>query len=340
VNVSMTSLRPGGDNVLSVFRGPALFPREPRGRMARRSGMRGRTPFIAVVAAALVMSGCARHPVPAGPAPDQPARIEQQARDALARWDRAIGGTGGPAFVPTQGLIQQVGEWEGETGYNNKPALDAGLLTLAVVLPGTAPPAGTVRWDDGTILAVPVAPATEAYHRILRTGQGSCPSCTPLVVTGATLTTMRLSTSRGTATVPAWEYTLRGTAVRIGYVAVDPTRTVEITPPPWDATDPPAGTSVDSAAVSADGRRLTLHFVGSPGPASQPCGADYTARAVESDRAVVAIVEEHGYTGPNPPQACTLIGAERTATLELSRPLGDRAVLEVRQGLPVPVTRG
>jgi hypothetical protein len=305
--------------------------------------MRGRTAFIAVVAAALVLSGCARNnPVPAGPAPDRSTRVDQQARDALARWDRAVAGTDGPAFVPTQELIEQVGDWEGESGHNNKPALGAGLLTLAVALPDGAPPAGTVRWDDGTTLAVPVVPATEAYHRILDTGQGTCPACTRLEVTGATLTTMRLSTSRGTATVPAWEYTLRGTAVRILRVAVDPARTVSVSPPAWDATNPPAGTSVESATVSPDGRRLTLHFVGAPGPASQPCGADYTARAVESDRAVVAIVEEHveGHSDRHDaPQICPAIGADRTATLDLSRPLGNRAVLEVRQGLPVPLSR-
>jgi hypothetical protein len=35
---------------------------------------------------------------------------------------------------------------------------------------------------------------------------------------------------------------------------------------------------------------------------------------------------------------CPAIGAERKATVNLAQPLGERAVLEVRQGLPVPVT--
>jgi hypothetical protein len=34
---------------------------------------------------------------------------------------------------------------------------------------------------------------------------------------------------------------------------------------------------------------------------------------------------------------CTSVGARRTAEVELAAPLGDRAVLEVVQGLPVPV---
>jgi hypothetical protein len=77
-----------------------------------------------------------------------------------------------------------------------------------------------------------------------------------------------------------------------------------------------------------------VSFVGSPGPASQPCGADYTAEAVESDLAVVVIVTEHRNPGL---ATCTAVGARRTAAVELASPLGDRAVLEVREGLPVPV---
>ena len=36
-----------------------------------------------------------------------------------------------------------------------------------------------------------------------------------------------------------------------------------------------------------------MSFTGAVGPASRPCGADYTAQAVESARAVVVIVYEH-----------------------------------------------
>ena len=36
--------------------------------------------------------------------------------------------------------------------------------------------------------------------------------------------------------------------------------------------------------------------------------------------------------------ACTAVGAPRTATAELAEPLGNRAVLEVQQGLPVAVS--
>jgi len=48
----------------------------------------------------------------------------------------------------------------------------------------------------------------------------------------------------------------------------------------------------------------------------------------------VVIVTAH----PNPfSAACTLVGARRTATVELAEALDVRIVLEVKQGLPVPV---
>ena len=75
--------------------------------------------------------------------------------------------------------------------------------------------------------------------------------------------------------------------------------------------------------------------MGAPFRADQPCGEDYTAEAVESDLAVVVIVMRHPHVTIG---ACTAVGAPRTATLKLAAPLGDRTVLEVQQGRPVPVT--
>lgn len=107
-------------------------------------------------------------------------------------------------------------------------------------------------------------------------------------------------------------------------------------PPAWDAEDPPTGIVPDSVEVSADGQGLVVTFVGSPRPASEPCGADYTGEAVESDLAVVVIVIERGRLGP---QACEDIGATRTTMVTLAEPLGNRAVLDVQQGLPIEVDR-
>jgi hypothetical protein len=56
---------------------------------------------------------------------------------------------------------------------------------------------------------------------------------------------------------------------------------------------------------------------------------------------VVVII--HEYPGPRPLSdphfACVMMGHARSATATLAKPLGDRAVLEDRVGLPVFVTR-
>jgi hypothetical protein len=57
---------------------------------------------------------------------------------------------------------------------------------------------------------------------------------------------------------------------------------------------------------------------------------------VESDLAVVVIVTRHPHSPPVA-VACAAVGARRTATARLAAPLGDRAVLDLRMGTPVPV---
>jgi hypothetical protein len=114
-----------------------------------------------------------------------------------------------------------------------------------------------------------------------------------------------------------------------------PSATPTVQPPPWDALNPPSGLAIEAARGNQTGVSLTVTFTGARGPATEPCGADYYAEAVESARAVVVIViaQQHA-TG----ELCPLIGFERTAKLNLAKPLGNRAVLEAEQGLPVPLT--
>ena len=168
-----------------------------------------------------------------------------------------------------------------------------------------------------------------------RPGLHDCPECAPLQVIKARLTSATVQTSRGPATAPVWEYTLRGTAVRVNRIAVAARDGVTVTPPPWDPYNAPAGMSVESATGTVGGRQLIVSFTGAPDPGSEPCGADYTAEAVESSTAVVILITTHPH---GISETCTSIGATRTATVELAQPLGERAVLEVKQGLPVPVT--
>ncbi len=286
-----------------------------------------------VVLAAFVLAGCAG---PGGFGSGQ-CRGETQAIQALARWAAALAAGGDKvAFLPVGQLVGQVGDWELEVGGNNKLALLSGQVTMPPDLGAPPPATGTVTWTDGRPNQVPPTSAWNALRRMVESSRTDCDGCKPLEVTDAKLSTVEIQTSRGTATVPAWEYTLRGTKAKITYPAAEPGAAVTVSPPPWDPMNTPAGMSVERATVSADGVHLTVTFTGRPGTRNEPCGAGYTARAIESPNAVVVLLREIRH-GAN--ETCLDIGAARTAEATLDSPLGERAVLEVRQGLPVPVTQ-
>ncbi|MFC0007352.1 hypothetical protein [Micromonospora siamensis] len=260
-------------------------------------------------------------------------QLRQQARAVLDRYDQAVRRSGGgPRFVPVGPPQQQLGDWELANG-RNKNSLAAGEFAPVADLPTPPHPTGSVIWNDGTRDTVPLVGA-EATLAGFRADGARCDGCPPLRVTGARLTTLEVETTRGDATVPAWEYTLAGTAVRLVRAAVDPAATVQVPPLPWDPNSPSVQ-RIEKATTQRGGRTLTVSFTGAPGPGSEPCGVDYTAEAVQSVSAVAVIVHAHPHSRQG---ACPDIGAERIATVELAREMGERAVLEVQQGQPVPVT--
>ena len=282
---------------------------------------------IALVAAGCnaILPGSSSSPRPADP-------LHAQAQDALQRWADAAKKSGGATIAFVGDETGQIGTWEQAVGDNNKPALMAGLLTAPSPLSDTRPDRSRVRWVDGKSIDVDVLSAADALADLVTAAGGECPDCRPLRVIEANLATGLVETSQGPAEAPLWVFTIDGTSVRVTRVAVDPSITV--VPPPYNADHPPGGLSIDLAVGKPGSNRLTVSFVGAVKAGDQPCGADYTAEAVESDLAVVVIVTER----PNrAPANCDAVGRTRTATVTLNAPLGTRAVLEVRQGLPVPI---
>ncbi len=92
--------------------------------------------------------------------------------------------------------------------------------------------------------------------------------------------------------------------------------------------------SVKKVTVHRDGQTLTAEFTG--GKTTGPCGADYTARAVESAHAALIVVEEHPHERGSS-WDCLDVGFRRQVIVRLSRPLGERVVLEAMKGMPAPV---
>jgi hypothetical protein len=294
-----------------------------------RSAIAGRRLALACVALLLVAAGC----VGVGPglsSNDGGDRLHVQARAALARWADAAGGKQGIAFVGD--LTGQIGDWEEQVGGNNKIALMSGLIRPGVGLATQTPAPANVTWADGTSTAVDLISAAQALDQIVKSAGSTCSDCRALEVTAARLTSGSVETSRGPATAPVWEFTIQGTGVKVTRVAV--AGGTSVVPPPWDPNDAPEGISIDSASGAPDATHLTVSFVGAPDGADRPCGADYSAEAVESTLAIVVIVVEHRNLTAG---ACLLVGAVRTADVTLASPLADRTVLEIKQGLPVPL---
>ncbi len=286
---------------------------------------------------ALLLVGCAapvRAPgesgiptVSARPEPED--RLQRQANDALERWAEAVRANGGASITFVGELTSQIGEWEDEVGDDNKAALQAGMVEAVTDLPEERPGRRDVKWVDGSRVSVEVFSARQALDELTGSANADCEGCEPLAVTDANLATGLVETSTGPAEVPMWVYSVRGSAVRITRVAVD--GSVSVDPPPWDADDPPEGLSIDLAIGEPRSKELDVEFVG----AGDSCGFEYEAETVESELAVVVIVTAE--PGPEGTQGCRAIGQLRTAKVTLSAKLGDRVVLEVRQGLPVPV---
>lgn len=294
----------------------------------RSAGPRaGPLAIVCAIVVALAAAGC-------GDSPADAAKLHLQAQAALSRWADAVAAAGGPSTVVLVGeRTGQVGDWEANVGDNDKSALYAGMVAADPALSSVTPPQGKVRWEDGTTAIVSVLAAQQALLAIQTDTSSPCGDCRALHVKSATLTTAPIQTSRGAATGPVWELTIDGTSVKVTRVAI--ADAITVVPPTWDANNPPVGLSIDSASGTVGGRTLTVTFVGAPSPGDQPCGEDYTGDAVESDLAVVVIVTRHPHATLG--EACSLVGAARTATVMLTAPLGQRAVLEVQQGLPVPV---
>jgi hypothetical protein len=295
-------------------------------------GVRIRHRTSVSIATLVVLTACVQVPAQStGPAPTD--REHAQALAALERWAAAVEARGGgPSFVPVGELTAQIGDWEEPVGENNKLALMSGVLELGTEPPDDTPDA-VIEWVDGSTETVRTVSASTAFAALKSAAQ-PCPECVPLIVIGARRSTASFETNRGPATVPTWEFALKGTRVIVSRVAVDVDDAVTVVPPPWDANNAPVGMRIERATRSADDRQLIVEFVGSPETGDEACGADYTAEAVESDTAVVVIVTAHGGQFG---AACNLAGANRKATVQLAKPLGDRAVLEVTEGLPVPV---
>lgn len=282
------------------------------------------------------------------PAPKPSAEQFRKARDLRARWERAVGDS---VYVPLQpplgqgdphiggGFeIRQTGSWSpGQEAY--RLGLEQRRIRVRIEIPDRSPGDGEVTWRNGSSVRTAVSSAMEAYDRLLAGAMrcGNCPSDgtmdgitpRPVTLTAVRLTTLVVATTRGQATVPAWQFSFGESRVHLLVAAAEAAR---VEPAPRGAE---AGMPILDASIAPDGRTLTVRFVGARPSSRIPCGADYLGYPVESANAVGVVITARGHSGR---MACTMEGYGREVTVRLAAPLAGRSVLELQGGTAVPLT--
>ena len=268
----------------------------------------------------------------------------------LAVWDAALNSSSTPSLVITAPLDGQIGSWEGPIGGNNKLALLGGQVRPGSDVAAQPRPAQrTITWANGQHRTIPTITATSAVAALVADGaNSSCGGCGPitaLTLHDPKLTQQRIATAAGPATIPVWSFAVDGSTVRVTAAAIPrslvlhpvlPGQTDQL----WDG-DPSI-----TAHQSSDGS-VTISFIGGAAGIG-PCGANYSARLLESTQAVVVVIDqqENQQTRPtlDTPSAasavtgCDAVGHLRTVQVRTAKPLGGRPIIDGHTGRALPLT--
>jgi hypothetical protein len=186
--------------------------------------VRRRLPIL--VACGLLVGGCGLRQ-PSGTSADGEGAFQDRAAAVAAAWDdRGITEAWNTGFIPLQDLVVEP-DWSANGVL--KASFGNGWIR-------TTPPLsdlgghGIIQFADGTSLPVPLVGAHTAYGQLpQRTGEcptaGQPPTCQWVTLTHATLSTVAIDTSRGSAQVPAWSFTVAGLPQPLLRVAVAPSAT-------------------------------------------------------------------------------------------------------------------
>ncbi|MFJ8577134.1 hypothetical protein [Micromonospora sp. NPDC093277] len=203
-----------------------------------------------------------------------------------------------------------------------EPPACPGRPKLPAATPGPGrPKVGGPTIEPGPDGLLPTRPGPEAP--ISTHAQSPCVS---LTVTGVKLGSAAVRTSRGTADVPAWLFTVAELRAPVARLAVAPAAigaVPEAVAPTWQ---PPAELSGVENLSRIDGARLDYPVVGGA------CDTSVTPLVLERDDVVVL-----GAGRTTSGQACIAVAVSKPLSVTLKAPLGNRTVLDVRLGTPVTV---
>lgn len=279
-----------------------------------------------------------------GPSATGPERrweaFDQRAAEVAEAWRPAPAWRTG--YVPLQDPTVLLGDPKFTS--DTEVAFRAGWYSDQIEVPAARPPAGTIRFPDGT-MTTPLVSAAEAYRQLDQGDPPPCEgrpkapaptiepgpdgtvsspvatACVPLTVTAVKLGTAGVRTSRGVADVPAWLFTVEELAAPVARVAVAP-QSVTPVPEPTAPTRPgPDGVVGAQHTERVDGARLTYVLgVGA-------CDTGITPLVQERADVVVVGGGVVRATG-----VCTDQLKLEPVTVTLKAPLGGRPVLDVLTG--------
>ncbi|WP_460326234.1 hypothetical protein [Streptomyces sp. O3] len=186
--------------------------------------------------------------------------------------------------------------------------------------PASTPNEGRVVWKNGASLTRPLMGARQAYDSVaLSPGDGE-----HLTVTGVRLGEMTLITSRGSASVPAWLFTLEGYASPLRRAAVLPSKLPQSPIKPAEAAA--QLNPVDRLAeLTGGGRTVTVWA------RQGSCDDGPVVDALENSGSVVLSASVEGARGGPCPDRLNL----KKVTVRLDRPVGDRVLLDAHTGRPL-----
>jgi hypothetical protein len=165
---------------------------------------------------------------------------------------------------------------------------------------------------------------TEAEEGGLTLGTAEERAARPAVV-GAQLETASFMTDRGVRTLPAWIVNFRGQERPLVMLALGDESRYDVRTAQHADSD---------LRVSPDGMRLTYSFLGDP-PGRGPCEAEYAPVVLESPTAIAVGARTYLARGARGDAACGPVAHQRTVTIDLNQPLGERVVVTARFGAPM-----
>jgi hypothetical protein len=291
-------------------------------------------------AAGCQASAATSQPASSASAGPSPQGVNVAAFDALAKQEASAWPQSPLGKVWKTGLVIPAaddltgGPVRGFSSDGAREAFGNGNLVYTGPPPSGAPP-GHITWADGSTTKVPLLSEAQVFTGLKNNAWGRFPGCktTALAVTGAQPTTMAVSTSRGTASVPAWAFTVSEANGPVFQAAIPPGSYLLEDSVRQPAADlgllGKAFAGVAEAGLSGDGGRTLEMMLG-----GAPCNPAATRGGLVAE--VGDVVVAGGWIrDPRPGAACpaNLIGSD--VTVRLAAPLGDRVILDAATGLPV-----